>query len=71
MLVVRRIRKMLAPYIILFSKILAVIVFVLSLIFIVVSIRRKNKVLITASILVLLLAIYSAYIAFFKLDNIL
>lgn len=62
---------MLAPYIILFSKILAVIVFVLSLIFIVVSIRRKNKVLITASILVLLLAIYSAYIAFFKLDNIL
>lgn len=62
---------MLAPYIILFSKILAVIVFVLSVIFIVVSIRRKNKVLITASILVLLLAIYSAYIAFFKLDNIL
>lgn len=62
---------MLAPYIILFSKILAVIVLALSVIFIVVSIRRKNKILITASILVLLLAIYIAYIAFFKFDSLL
>lgn len=62
---------MLAPYIILFSKILAVIVLALSVTFIVVSIRRKNKILITASILVLLLAIYIAYIAFFKLDSLL
>lgn len=62
---------MLAPYIILFSKILAVIVLALSVIFIVVSIRRKNKILITASILVLLLAIYIAYIAFFKFGSLL
>ena len=62
---------MLSPYIILFSKILAVIVLALSVIFIVVSIRRKNKILITASILVLLLAIYNVYIAFFKFGSLL